>query len=82
MALTLLAWLAAMLLAPLLNRSNSVAVIGDDPQIRKAIVASHARVAAKKGALLLVQRADPGLAADLINHGTGLVMPDELFLAF
>lgn len=75
-------WLAIMLSAAMLNRSNSVVIFGDDAQIRRAIILSRARIAGKKGSLLLVKRTAPDLAADLVDHGAGFVLPDVFFDAF
>lgn len=78
----LLAWLAALVAAPMINGSNSVTVIGGGQTVARAIARSGARIHGRRGPLLLVQREKRNLAQDLIDNGAGLVVPDEIFLAF
>jgi hypothetical protein len=80
--LAIFAWIAMILSAPMLTRANSVTVWGDDARARKAIVLSHAHIAGKKGAFLLVERPARDLAADLVDNGAAIVLPAVVFDAF
>jgi hypothetical protein len=80
--LAILGWIAILVSAPMINRTNSVSIWGDDASTRAAIRASRATIVARRGNLLLVQRQSRDLAKDLVNHGAVIVLPDVVFYAF
>lgn len=80
--LATLAWVALILSAPMINRTNVVALWGDGEAAKRAILLSGAHVEGRKGALLLVRRRAPDLASDLVDLDAGVVLPAVFYEAF